>query len=316
LILSLSLNSRKKTDVLLVLALISSGCTFEQTKKIIRCKETSLQELVSTYFGKSNNVFKSIRRFISDEHCLKVYSLLCDKKEDIVRKFLVKLIYPSFICLFSYFSLIFFKRSLLTKIRSISEELSSDWTYHLFDAAIYFYSLIFLMIFLLLLFLRYSLRNTTTKNYFYLLLNSRFKDNLLTIYTTGVFSQLLLECMKTGVSTQNSLELLKNFSDYPFVVLLAKQCESKLSEGNTFVQSVTNIETDSAFKVFMQAGLYSNKAIEQLHNYCLFNSVWFDTKIKKLVNLYYGFVYCQFFISSLLLYQVIQIPMSAISSRL
>jgi len=316
LILSLSLNSRKKTDVLLVLALISSGCTFEQTRKIVGCKETSLQELVSTYFGKSNNVFKSIRRFISDEQCLRVYSLLCEKKDDIIRKFLVKLIYPSFICLISYFSLIFFKLSLLNKIRSISQEFSSDWIYYLFDAAIIAFTLIFIMLFLFLLILRYSLRNTTTKNYLYLLLNSKLKDNLLTIHTTGLFSQLLLECLKTGVSTQNSLELLMNFSEYPFVVLLAKQCESKLSEGNTFVQSISNIETDSAFKVFMQAGLYSNKAIEQLNNYCLFNSVWFETKINNLINLYYGFVYCQFLITSFLLYQIIQVPMSAISSRL
>jgi type II secretory pathway component PulF len=314
--LSLTSKSRWKSDILLVLSLISSGCTFEQTKKIIGCKETSLQELVSTYFGKSKNVFRDIRRFISDEQCLKIYSLLCEKKDDIAHKFLVKLIYPSFICLFSYFSLIFFKLTLLTKIRSISEESTSDWIYHLFDVTIYFYTLIFLVISLLLLFLTYSLRNNTTKNYFYVLLNSRIKDNLLTIYTTGIFAQLLLECMKTGVSTQNSLELLKNFSEHPFVVLLAKQCESKLSEGNTFIQSVTRIETDTAFKVFMQAGLYSNKSVEQLHNYCLFNSVWFDIKIKKLVNLYYGFVYCQFFITTLLLYQVIQIPMSAISSRL
>jgi hypothetical protein len=66
----------------------------------------------------------------------------------------------------------------------------------------------------------------------------------------------------------------------------------------------------------MQLGLYANKVIEQLTNYCAFNATLFDSKMKNLLSLFYSFVYIQFFITTMLIYQVIQIPIAAISSKI
>lgn len=309
-------HERQISEMSLVLALMSNGCSFEQTKKIIGCKQHSMHELVSHYFDKSYSVYENIRKVLSDEQCLKIWLMIQSEKAELKRKYITKLIYPFFVCIFTFVSLLFFKFTLLSKIRTMFDNGGSDLPFIIFDLTCY--ALIMLYMFLILLFLtvRYFLHNPNTRNYIYLTLYNKFKDNLLTIHSSGLFSKILLECFRAGVSTQNSLDILGKFTGLPFVMLLARNCSLRLFEGNTFTQAITTIETDTSFKVFMQLGLYANKVLDQLNNYCIFNVNLFDRKMKNLLSLFYAFVYVQFFITTMLIYQVIQIPMAAISSRI
>ncbi len=309
-------NDRRLSEMSLVLALVSNGCTYEQTKKIVGCKPNSLQALVSHYYGKSENVHNSIRKYLSDEQCLRIWLMILNEKAEFYRKFLIKLVYPTFICMFTFVSMIFFKVTILSKIRTMFEFASNDLTFIIFDVILYTLLFIYLILFILLSFVQIALHNPNTRNYVYMFLNSKFQDNLLTINTTGLFSKILLECFKSGISTQNSLEIIGKFSEFPFVTLLARNCTSNLSNGSTFTQSVSSLETDSSFKVFIQLGLYANRVIEQLNNYCEFNKILIESRLKNIITYYYAFVYIQFFISSLLLYQIIQIPLAAISSQI
>ena len=309
-------NDRLLSEMSLVLALVSNGCTYEQIKKIIGCKQISLQALVSHYFKKSVSVYNSIRKYLNDEQCLRILIMILNEKADFRRKFLVKLVYPSVICLFTFFSLVFYKITLLTKIQAMFDLTSYNFTFMIFDFVLYSLAGIYLLLFIFIVFINMLLRDPNTRNYIYLLLNSRVKDNLLTINTTGLFSKILLECFKSGVSTQNSLEIIGKFNDYPFVMLLARNCALNLFDGNSFTHSISSIETDSSFKAFIQLGLYANKVIEQLTSYCEFNKVLFESKLKNCITYFYVFVYIQFFISSLLLYQIIQIPMTVLSTKI
>jgi type II secretory pathway component PulF len=130
-----------------------------------------------------------------------------------------------------------------------------------------------------------------------------------------MFSRLLLECFKSGIPTQSSLEILGKLNDMPIVMFLANNCAKKLNEGNSFLDSISSLDTDSSFKEFMQLGLFSNNVIEQLNNYCLFNVSLFESKLRRIVVYYYAFVYIQFTTVAILLYQVIQLPMTAIGSQ-
>lgn len=82
------------------------------------------------------------------------------------------------------------------------------------------------------------------------------------------------------------------------------------------MEAISTIETDSSFKEFTHLGMYSNKVIEQLTNYCSFNNILLETRFRRIVSLYYVYVYIQFLVVSILLYQVIQVPMIAIGSQL
>ena len=307
---------RQLSEMSLVLALISNGCTYEQTKKIIGCKQNSMHALVSHYFGKSKSVYENIRKALSDEQCLRIWLMIQNEKAELERKYITKLIYPCFICIFTFVSLLFFKFTLLSKVRTMFDYGGNDLTFILFNFMCYALLTLYMFLILLYLIIRYFLHNPNTRNYLYLTLFAKFKDNLLTVHSSGLFSKILLECFRAGISTQNSLDILGKFSEFPFVMLLARNCSLRLFEGNTFTHAITTIETDSSFKIFIQLGLYANKVIEQLSNYCTFNINLFDSKMKKLLSLFYTFVYVQFFIAVILIYQIIQIPMAAISSKI
>lgn len=309
-------HERQISEMSLVLGLISNGCTFEQTKKIIGCKQHSMHELVTYYFGKSKSVYENIRKVLSDEQCLKIWLMIQSEKTELKRKYITKLMYPCFVCVFTFVSLLFFKFTLLSKIRTMFDNGGSDLAFIIFDLTCYGLIIFYMVLFFLYLTIRYLLKNPNTRNYLYLSLYDKFSDNLLTIHTSGLFSKILLECFRVGISTQTSLEILGKFTGFPFVMLLARNCSLRLFEGNTFTQAITTIETDSSFKVFIQLGLYANKVLDQLINYCAFNVNLFDSKMKNLLSLFYAFVYVQFFITTMLIYQVIQIPMAAISSRI
>jgi type II secretory pathway component PulF len=307
-------HDHKLPEMNLVLALMSSGCTFEQIRGIIGCKHNSMQALLSQYFGKSNSCYMNLRKFLSDEHCLKMWMMITQLKGEFGLKFIKKLVYPSFVCIFTFSSLIFFKVTLLPKIRSMFALESNEMIFNIFDIIVFVQGFIFICLVIALMFLKTGLSSPDIRNFIYLKLYSKIKNNLLTVYTTGLFSRMMLECIKSGISTQNSLELLGKLNEYPFVAILARSCSNKLSKGHTFTDSISDIETDSSFKYFIQLGLYENNVICQLSNYCDFNSRWLESKLQKLVDGLYFCVYIQFSVSVILIYQIIQIPISKINS--
>jgi type II secretory pathway component PulF len=309
-------NEHTRSQMNLVLSLLASGCTFEQIKKIIKCKQNSLQSLVLHYYGKSKSLYLHLHNYLSDEQCLQIRWMILNEKADFNRKFLMKLIYPSFICFLTFMSLIFFKFNMLNRIQAMFKDASSDMIFTYFDWIIYFLVVIYLIFISLLVICSILLKHPSTRNYFYIYLQSRFKDNPITIYNTGIFSKLLLECFKSGLSTQNTFEVLGKLNELPFVMLYANSCVRNLSEGTSFFDSIEAIESDSSFKEFIQLGLFSNRIVEQLKNYCSYNAFLFESKLKRVVSYYYAFVYIQFLIVSVLLYQVIQIPMTAIGSQI
>lgn len=309
-------NSHKLPEMTMVLALISNGCTFEQIKVIMGCKQNSMHALISQYFGKSNSCYINLRKFLSDEHCLRMWMMITQLKGEFGLKFIKKLIYPGFVCVFTFISLIFFKVTLLPKIQSMFAIERSETIFTVFNMVVFVQVIIYMCLAIGLILLKTGLNNPEIRNFIYLKLHSKIKDNLLTVYTTGLFSRMMLECIKSGVSTQNSLELLAKFNEYPFIALLARNCSNRLSEGHTFTDSISGIETDSSFKYFMQLGLYENNVITQLNNYCDFNSKWLESKLQKMIDILYFFVYIQFSVSVVLLYQIIQIPISMIHSMM
>ena len=309
-------NNQLKSKMSLVLTLMKSGCTFDQIKIISGCKQDSIQEMISQSFGKSVNMYENMRKYLSDEQCLRMWLMINKLNDELSFKLIKQLLYPSFICIFTYVSMLFFKLTLLQRIQSMFEIADSNLILIGFNTTLVLLTMIYMTIFITLIFLKISLNNPNSRNFFYKSLHLRFKDNILTVYTTGLFSRMLNECIKSGISTQKSLEMLGRNVDFPFVAFLASNCSNKLNEGNSFNDSISSIETDSSFKIYMQLGFYEINVISQLSNYCEFNTEYLSFKLKRLIDCFTVFVYFQFSISVILLYQVIQIPMTALGSMI
>jgi len=304
-----------KSRMSLVLALMTSGCTFDQIKIITGCKQDSMHEMIYQTFGKSADVYENIRKYLNDEQCLRMWLMISKLNSEFGLKLFKKILYPVFICIFTYASLLFFKMTLLHRVQTMFA-IESNLTVISFNVTIIVLTMVYVIAVIVLVLMKIVLNDSNTRNFFYQWLHTRCKDNLLTVYTTGLFSRMLKECIKSGISTQKSLEMLRKTSDYPFIAFLAGNCLGKLTEGNSFNDSISDIETDSSFKFYMQMGFYEHNVITQLDNYCEFNSEYLDFKLKRLIDYFNIFVYFQFSLSVILLYQVIQIPMSIIGSML
>ncbi len=90
---------------------------------------------------------------------------------------------------------------------------------------------------------------------------------------------------------------------------------TKLSSGQSFVQSVVTLNTDQAFKTYIQLGLYSNQVIDQLDHYVKFSALHIEKLISYFINALYIYVYIQFFLSALTLYRIIQIPLTILGTK-
>ena len=187
----------------LVLSLLEFGCTFEQIKRIIKCKQNSLQDLISSYFEKSNDIYVQMRKYLSDEHCLQIKQMISAEKSGYIDKFLMKLVYPSVLCIFTFLSMIFFKVNLINRIR-LMFEITDNKVFICFDLVLYTISLIYLIFILILIIGRTLLAHPNTRNYFYLYLCSKYRDNIITIQNSGTFAKLFLQCTKSGISDRRA----------------------------------------------------------------------------------------------------------------
>lgn len=298
----------------LLLALLENGCSFDQARKLLSIQETSLQSYVSKAYGHLKNIHTRIRKYLNDETCLRIWMVLKEAEDENKSRLVKRGLYPCFLCLFTFASLVFFRTFFVPNIKSFisTSEFNSSFLY--LDILLTCLTIIYLTVLASVISLRITLKNRSLQNYVYMRLHHHFRDNLLTVYTSGQFSTLLSSCMSHGVSTQTSLEIIAQFCKWPFVAYLAQDCTSKLSSGLSFSQAVVTLKTDQAFKVFIQLGIYSNKVEEQLEHYSKFYKLHIENKVSHAINALYMYVYIQFFLSALVLYQIIQIPLTFLAS--
>lgn len=315
LILPFTNNMNSTANQSLLLALLGNGCSFEQARKILSIQEYDLQSYVAKAFGRSKNIHSRIRKSLSDEICLKIWMILKNGKDEIKSQFFKRCLYPCCLCMFTFVSLVFFRSVFVPNIKSLLDTSEFYISFFYLDLLLSGLTLIYLSILVSIITLVTALKSRSLQNFTYLKLHHRFRNNFLTVYTSRQFSTLLLACISNGISTQTSLEVITKFNNLPFVVYLAQDCMTKLSSGQSFVQSVVTLNTDQAFKTYIQLGLYSNQVIDQLDHYVKFSALHIEKLISYFINALYIYVYIQFFLSALTLYRIIQIPLTILGTK-
>lgn len=310
-------NSRqlKETDIELLLSLLSGGCSYDQAKIILNLNKSSMKELTSAYFGSSSNIFKQIRKHLSDEQCLKLWMTLNKLKIKDIEDLIKRCLYPLFLIITSFISLIFFRMIFIPRIRVFFDSGKVIYEFIQLDILILFLTATFTVIFLIVTIIWLSLKNPNTRNFVYLKLHEKFSDNLLTVNSTSKFAYILSECINQGIATQTALDIALMFYNEPFVVLLAQRCINKLQSGQPFTHSILSVETDRTFKIFMQMGLFSNRVTEHLNHYITFSKLHIKKIYSRIIYVLYTIAYMQFILTAYLLYQIIQIPLNTIATK-
>ncbi len=299
----------------MLLSLLSGGCNFDNAKVILNLKKSSLSELTSSYFGSSNHIYQHIRKYLSDEQCLKLWKSLKELKSKDFEQLMKRCLYPIFLIITSFMSLIFFRMIFIPRIKTLLDSDSAVTAFLQLDIMILFIVTAFTVMALITSILWLLLKNANTRNLVYLKFHERFKDNLLTVYSTSIFAHILSECINHGIATQSALKVASMFSNEPFAVLLAQRCINKLQSGQSFTQSILSVETDNSFKIFMQMGLFSNQVNKYLLNYIHFSRLYVIKIYSDFVYMLYTIAYLQFILTAYLLYQIIQIPINMISTK-
>lgn len=127
------------------------------------------------------------------------------------------------------------------------------------------------------------------------------------------FIQFFLECTKLGISTRDTLSILKKIDNKPLVVYLASTIETQLLAGENFIQAFKNSELDEMLNRFITIAYYSTNMDEMLITYLSFTKERILKTIKKLTYFIQIFSYSLIGVMLIFIYQILLLPMDLLT---
>ena len=149
---------------------------------------------------------------------------------------------------------------------------------------------------------------------FYLFASKYFPNSLITTYYSEEFISLLLICINAGYKTKESLNILMQMKSKPIVSFLAFHMDESLLEGESMKQAVKKDIYDIALSRFIKIANYTNEFSKMLESYVSFASSRIQRKMKKYTTTIQITTYSFIGIIVIFIYQILFIPMQAISS--
>lgn len=148
----------------------------------------------------------------------------------------------------------------------------------------------------------------------YLFASKYFPNSLITTYYSEEFISLLLICINAGYKTKESLNILMQMKSKPIVSFLAFHMDESLLEGESMKQAVKKDIYDIALSRFIKIANYTNEFSKMLESYVSFASSRIQRKMKKYTTTIQITTYSFIGIIVIFIYQILFIPMQAISS--
>lgn len=141
-----------------------------------------------------------------------------------------------------------------------------------------------------------------------------FPNSIINVFYTKEFVSLLIECCKRGYKTKDSMTIIHSLRNKGIVSLLAYQIDSRLIDGYKYEDCFDNRFFDKKFKQYLEIGMNTNGYLFMLNKYCEYASDLFTKKIKRLTIFIQLFVYMLIGILIIFIYQILFLPMQAMSN--
>lgn len=148
----------------------------------------------------------------------------------------------------------------------------------------------------------------------YLIISKHFPNSLLCIYYSEEFISLLLTCVNKGYKTKESLKILKEMTTKPITSFLAFHLDESLMEGETMLDATKKNYYDSAISRFIKIANFTNDFSNLLNNYTFLAREKINNKIKKYTVTIQLATYSFIGIIVIFIYQILFIPMQALSA--
>lgn len=274
----------------------------------------NIYEIIQTFCDRSIGIFlKTFSTYLPFSKALYLTLELKDKYDQIKNTLYKHSSYPVLLITLTLstaflFNTFFFDQ-LIEMISGFQLDLTMVYQAKFLITIILQFSLILLLI--LLITFRFSLKNQT-KIPFFLYLNKFFPNNVLTVYASHLFLNFYISCLKQGLKTKESLDLLQGFKELKYISFLAYHINEHFMRGETYSNAIGNPLIDVKMKRFIELSTYAENQCEILTMYIELNQMKFIQQTKRLGNVLQAIAYMLIFVLVFLIYNILLMPMSVI----
>lgn len=153
-------------------------------------------------------------------------------------------------------------------------------------------------------------RNKHCQLIFYDFICKVSKHNFIKLYQSSLFARFYKQCIVSGISTKESLQLLQTIEMHPILNLICKTVENDLIKGIQIEKALQNNYLDRTLIQYMKVAIYSSTMDEMLNGYIKINEAKMKRSIKRFAKgcqlVSYG---CIGFII-IIVYQILILPLT------
>lgn len=201
--------------------------------------------------------------------------------------------------------------SILNLMRSFNANIETFSIFRIFlKILIYVFYFAFLIIAIIVLIFINPKRITL----FYILLTRYFPLSIVKTYFTEDFISLFVITLNLGYKTKAALEILKSLNNKPLVAFLAFHLDDKLIEGASLKEASEQNYFDDLLVKFINIASYTNNFTGILNNYAELSREKIKNKMKTLTTIMQLASYLVIGIVIVFIYQVLFLPMQAITT--
>ena len=265
-----------------------------------------LSDFNEEYFKKNFYKYHNLFSTLNSLELIAYISFDQKLKKSLTSSLIKKIMYPVFLIVFAFVTLITFKFSILPLFESFS-----DKSFLVVINLFYYASLSsFLFIIIFSIFTIYIFKNPT----YFIILYYRFYKfrvfKIIELYYISVLSHLLISFDNQGLSTFQTFELINKFKGNTIIANLAYFVSVDLADGAGLENSIKNMQIDENFKNILIMGMRTNNYNILLNKYNDKNIRDIYKEIDYISRLLLITSYLYIGIIVLLLYKILSLPIS------
>lgn len=310
--------------------LLENGFSLQETMLLLENnKNRSIFEFVRNELSKGNKLSEFFYQCIPKKYIYimqgfleyisfpKSLSLTLTMVEDTERRFSKikqKLLYPILLFMGTIIGLIFFNQICLPTLMDLCISFGSDIAKYTFMQKTI--NLLVCLIVLILIgsvsMFLYFRKDDHVKKLYFFLYDHRNNSLFIKVYSLS-FMYYFMECIKMGLSTNHTLEILERLAHKPIVNLFATNIKNSLLQGEEFIYAIKENKLDSDLIKFMQIAVYAKKKEQILEGYITFAESYINKEISKITTILQCGTYIAIGLLIIVIYQILLIPLSLIT---
>lgn len=299
------------------LDIISSKKTIKISNEIILKLDNGdlFEDIIGDYIP--NNIskyFAKLIKLLGFNKTIKIVLNIIETRKKNIDSVISKAIYPLVLMFVSMIALIVFDRFGLDSIISLMSSFIDDFSsIYLFRGIFSFLTLIICISLILISVILILIIFFNKAVYIYKLFNKLFPNSIINTYFTNEFISLYLIIFNNGYKTKDALDIIKELDNVPISAFMADEISKGLELGDGFIGSFDNLYFDRSFSKYLSVASNSSSYLNVLDRYCEYASLKVINFIKNFTAFIQGASYIVIGFIIIFVYQLLFMPMQAIT---